>query len=79
MFNPDRQKVGKFHLQICGTTPCQLCGAREIIAACEKHLKIKSGETDPAGLFSIQEVECLGACANAPMMQVCLEFFLIEI
>lgn len=68
MFN--REKVGKFHLQICGTTPCQLCGSREIIAACEKHLGIKNNETTPDGLFTIQEVECLGACANAPMLQI---------
>lgn len=68
MFN--REKVGKFHLQICGTTPCQLRGSEQIIAACEKHLGIKSGETTPDYLFTIQEVECLGACANAPMIQV---------
>jgi len=68
MFN--RTRVGKFHLQICGTTPCQLCGAEKIIAACEKHLGIKKDETTPDGLFTIQEVECLGACANAPMIQI---------
>jgi len=68
MFN--REKVGKFHLQVCGTTPCQLCGSREIIAACEKHLGIKNSETTADGLFTIQEVECLGACVNAPMLQV---------
>ena len=68
MFN--REKVGKFHLQICGTTPCRLCGAQEVIAACEKHLGIKNNETTPDGLFTIQEVECLGACANAPMLQL---------
>jgi NADH dehydrogenase (ubiquinone) flavoprotein 2 len=68
MFN--RERVGKFHLQICGTTPCQLRGSEAIIAACEKHLGIKSGETTKDNLFTIQEVECLGACANAPMLQV---------
>jgi len=68
MFN--REKVGKFHLQICGTTPCQLCGAKDIIAACEKHLGIKNFETTPDGYFTIQEVECLGACVNAPMLQI---------
>ena len=68
MFN--RERVGKFHLQVCGTTPCQLRGSEDIIAACEKHLGIKSGETTADGLFTIQEVECLGACANAPMIQV---------
>lgn len=68
MFN--RERVGKFHLQICGTTPCQLRGSEQIIEACEKHLGIKSGETTADRLFTIQEVECLGACANAPMLQV---------
>jgi NADH dehydrogenase (ubiquinone) flavoprotein 2 len=68
MFN--RERVGKFHLQVCGTTPCQLRGSEDIIAACEKHLGIKSGHTTKDGLFTIQEVECLGACANAPMIQV---------
>ena len=68
MFN--REKIGKFHLQICGTTPCQLCGSREVIKACEKHLGIKNNESTPDGLFTIQEVECLGACVNAPMLQI---------
>ena len=68
MFN--RERVGKFHLQICGTTPCQLKGSEAIIAACEKHLGIKNGETTKDGLYTIQEVECLGACSNAPMIQV---------
>jgi len=72
MYN--RSRVGKFHLQICGTTPCQLCGAESIIEACETHLGIKTGETTPDGLFTIQEVECLGACVNAPMMQVNNEY-----
>jgi len=73
MFN--REKVGKIQLQICGTTPCQLCGSREIIKACEDHLGIKLGQTTKDGLFTIEEVECLGACANAPMMQVNNEEF----
>lgn len=68
MFN--RERVGKFHLQICGTTPCQLRGSEAIIEACEKHLGIKNGQTTPDYLFTIQEVECLGACANAPMIQL---------
>ena len=68
MFN--RSRVGKFHLQVCGTTPCMLRGAEKIIEACEKHLGIREGQTTQDGLFTIQEVECLGACANAPMIQV---------
>lgn len=68
MFN--REKVGKFHLQICGTTPCMLRGAEGIIKACEKHLGIQKNHTTADGLFTIQEVECLGACVNAPMIQI---------
>jgi NADH dehydrogenase (ubiquinone) flavoprotein 2 len=68
MFN--REPVGKYHLQVCGTTPCQLCGAERIIETIEKHLKIKSGETTPDGMFTLSEVECLGACVNAPMLQI---------
>ena len=68
MFN--REKVGKYHLQICGTTPCQLCGSRDIMKACEDKLGIKMGQTTKDGMFTIEEVECLGACVNAPMIQV---------
>lgn len=66
MFN--RTPVGKYHLQVCGTTPCMVRGARDIIKAVEDHLNIKNGETSEDGLFTLQEVECLGACVNAPMM-----------
>lgn len=62
--------VGKYHLQVCGTTPCWLRGADEIISACESKLGVYCGETTPDGLFTLTEVECLGACVNAPMMQV---------
>jgi len=68
MFN--RTKVGKYHLQICATTPCMLCGAYDVIKAIENHVGCKLGETSPDGFFTLQEVECLGACANAPMLQV---------
>lgn len=62
--------VGKHHLQVCTTTPCWLRGSDEVMSACEAKLGIKSGETTPDGLFTLQEVECLGACVNAPMVQV---------
>ena len=73
MFN--RTPVGKYHLQVCGTTPCMVRGAREVISAIEKHLGIENGGTSEDGLFTLQEVECLGACVNAPMMQVNNEWF----
>ena len=62
--------VGKFLIQFCGTTPCWLRGAHQIIEAAEKHLGIHVGESTQDGLFSLMEVECLGACVNAPMIQI---------
>ncbi|PIO62872.1 NADH-quinone oxidoreductase, E subunit [Teladorsagia circumcincta] len=67
MFN--RQPVGKYHLQVCATTPCMLRGAETITETIEKALGIHVGETTKDGLFTLAEVECLGACVNAPMMQ----------
>ncbi|MGH6659235.1 MAG: complex I 24 kDa subunit family protein [Sphingomicrobium sp.] len=61
--------VGKFHVQVCGTTPCLLRGSDAVFAACEKR-GLKKGETTDDGLFTLSEVECLGACANAPMVQI---------
>ena len=68
MFN--LKPVGKYHIQICGTTPCWLRGAEDIKHACEKSLKIKCKETTKDGLFTLSEVECLGACVNAPVVQI---------
>ncbi|KAI1650224.1 thioredoxin-like [2Fe-2S] ferredoxin-domain-containing protein [Daldinia loculata] len=70
MYN--RTPVGKFHVQACTTTPCQLggCGSDAIVKAIKEELGIKQGETTPDGLFTFIEVECLGACVNAPMIQI---------
>jgi len=68
MYN--KTPIGKFFVQVCGTTPCQLCGADEIIHTVEKHLGVHSGETTPDKKFTFLEVECLGACVHAPMMQI---------
>ncbi len=62
--------LGKHHVQICTTTPCWLRGSDGIVEACEKRLGIKLGETTPDKQFTLSEVECLGACVNAPMLQV---------
>ena len=61
--------VGKFHVQVCGTTPCLLRGSDDVLAACAKR-GLKQGHTTADGLFTLTEVECLGACANAPMVQI---------
>lgn len=63
------QPRGKHHLQFCTTTPCWLAGSGEVVKACEKHLGIHLGETTPDNMFTITEVECLGACVNAPVIQ----------
>lgn len=62
--------VGKYLVQICGTTPCWLCSAADIIDVSTSHLGIGMGETTADGMFTLVEVECLGACVNAPMIQV---------
>ena len=61
--------VGKFHVQVCGTTPCMLRGSDDVLAACYKR-GLRKGHTTADGLFTLTEVECLGACANAPMVQI---------
>lgn len=73
MFN--RTKLGKYHLQVCGTTPCLLRGADQIIQAIKDFADIGHEETSADGLFHLSEVECLGACVNAPMIQVNNEWF----
>lgn len=69
------QPVGKFHLQCCTTTPCWLRGSSDVVDAIRKHLGIDYGEITPDGLFSMVEVECLGACVNAPIVQINDDFY----
>jgi NADH-quinone oxidoreductase subunit E len=61
--------VGRFHVQVCGTTPCMLRGSDEVLGACYER-GLRKGHTTEDGLFTLNEVECLGACANAPMVQI---------
>ncbi|WP_340119139.1 NADH-quinone oxidoreductase subunit NuoE [Pelagibius sp. 7325] len=68
MFN--LQPVGKYLIQVCRTTPCWLRGSDGITGACKKKLGVGLKQVTDDGLFSIMEVECLGACANAPMVQI---------
>jgi NADH-quinone oxidoreductase E subunit len=63
--------VGKYHLQVCTTTPCWLRGSDDIVSACKKASGIKDfGQTSEDGLFTMTEVECLGGCVNAPILQI---------
>lgn len=62
--------VGKHLVQVCRTTSCWLRGSDAVLAACKKHTGADVGKNSEDGLFSIVEVECLGACVNAPMVQI---------
>jgi len=73
MFN--LRPVGRYLLQVCTTTPCWLRGSDAVVAACEKKLGIGIGGKTEDGLFSMIEVECLGACVNAPILQVNDDFY----
>ncbi len=67
--------VGRHLVQVCTTTPCWLRGSEEIVAACRKRLGIEVGGSTDDGEFTLVEVECLGACVNAPMMQINDDYF----
>ena len=62
--------VGRYLMQVCTTTPCWLRGSDDVVATCQRKLGIGMDETTPDGMFSMREVECLGACVNAPVVQV---------
>lgn len=65
-----REPIGKYHIQICTTTPCWLNNSDGILKAIENKLNIHVGQTTKDKLFTLSEVECLGACINAPMVQI---------
>jgi NADH-quinone oxidoreductase subunit E len=67
--------VGTHFVQVCTTTPCWLVGSEGIVNACRSKLGIGLGETTPDGKFTLVEVECLGACVNAPMVQINDEYY----
>ena len=74
MFNT--KPIGKYHLQVCTTTPCWLRGSDEVVAACRKVSGIKGwSETSEDGIFTMTEVECVGACVNAPVLQIDNDFY----
>lgn len=73
MFN--LEPVGKYHVQVCTTTPCWLKGSDAVLKACKDTLKIECKEVTQDKLFSLTEVECLGACVNAPVVQINDDYF----
>jgi len=74
MFNA--APIGRYHLQLCTTTPCWLRGSDEVVAACRRVTGIKGWrETSADGMFTMTEVECVGACVNAPILQINDDFY----
>ena len=63
------------HIQVCGTTSCMICGAEDLISVCREKIAPKPHELSADGKFSWEEVECLGACSNAPMAQIGKDYF----
>lgn len=73
MFNLN--PVGKYFLQVCKTTPCWLRGSDQILKCIQDKVGIANGESSKDGLFTLLEVECLGACVNAPVIQINDDFY----
>jgi NADH-quinone oxidoreductase subunit E len=69
------EKRGKYVIEVCHTGPCAICGGENISEYIQKKLKIENGKTTEDGLFTLREVECIGACGYAPAMQVNTEFY----
>jgi len=70
-----RRPIGKYNFQVCTNISCLLCGGEEMLDHCSKKLGIGHKQTTPDGKFSLEEVECLGACCGAPAMQVNYDFY----
>ncbi|MEJ5304628.1 MAG: NADH-quinone oxidoreductase subunit NuoE [Ignavibacteria bacterium] len=73
MFNT--KPIGKYHLQVCTNVSCMLKGAYDLLKKLENELNIKKGETTSDGLFTISEVECLGSCGTAPVVQINEDYY----
>ncbi len=73
MYN--HKPIGKHHVQVCGTTPCWLRGSDGIMKACKSKLGIEKGQTTEDGMFTLSEVECAGACVNAPVVAIDDDYF----
>jgi NADH-quinone oxidoreductase subunit E len=69
------EPVGRACVNVCTTTPCWLRGSADIVAACEQELGITLGETTGDGAFTLREAECLGACVNAPQVQIGADYY----
>jgi NADH-quinone oxidoreductase E subunit len=70
-----KKPAGKYHIQVCTNVSCMLRGGYEIFEAVKEKLKISNGERTEDGLFSLEEVECMGACGGAPMIAVNEDYY----
>jgi NADH-quinone oxidoreductase E subunit len=70
-----KEGVGKYHIQVCTNVSCMLAGAEQLKEYLEEKLGIKPGQTTPDGLFTLTEVECLGSCGTAPVMQINQKYY----
>lgn len=70
-----KEGIGKYHIQVCTNVSCMLCGAEQLAKYLEEKLGIKMGETTSDGLFTLTEVECLGSCGTAPVMQINQKYY----
>jgi NADH:ubiquinone oxidoreductase subunit E len=70
-----RQPVGKFHLQVCNNISCTLRGSQSLVDAIRNKYQISNGETSKNGLFTVTEVECLGSCGTAPVIQINEDYY----
>lgn len=70
-----RRPIGRYNIQLCTNVSCMLCGSEKIQGRLEKKLGIKFNQTTPDGRFTLMEVECLGSCGTAPMMQVNFDYY----
>ncbi len=70
-----RKPMGRYHIQVCRNLTCTLMGAESVLSYLMKKLKIRPGEVTPDGKFSLETVECLGACEMAPVMQINFDYY----
>lgn len=70
-----RRPVGRYHIQICRTLSCAICGASDLVHHLEKRFGVEAGEVTADGMWSFEEVECLGSCGTAPLAQINDVFF----
>lgn len=71
----EHKPVGKHKISVCTNISCLLCGSEEVVHHLERRLGVKLGQTTGDGKFTLKEVECLGACCGAPMMQVGRQYY----